>query len=75
MDPDKIMDGLSKELNSALRAMAKAKDVNENPNHKRRPSGFDKSLLQYVPPRGIQYWLGGIGSLIRAVDPMEPIMI
>jgi len=29
MDPDKIMDGLSKELNSALKAMAKAKDANE----------------------------------------------
>ena len=29
MDPDKIMDGLSKELHSALKAMSKAKDVNE----------------------------------------------
>jgi hypothetical protein len=29
MDPEKIMDGLSKELNSALKAMSKAKDVNE----------------------------------------------
>jgi RecJ-like exonuclease len=29
MDPEKIMDGLSKELNLALKAMAKAKDVNE----------------------------------------------
>ena len=29
MDPDKIMDGLSKELNSALKAMSKTKDINE----------------------------------------------
>ena len=29
MDPEKIMDGLSKELNSALKAMSKAKDLNE----------------------------------------------
>ena len=31
MDPDKIMDGLSKELNSALKAMAKAKGATEAP--------------------------------------------
>jgi hypothetical protein len=29
VDPDKIMDGLSKELNSALKAMSKTKDINE----------------------------------------------
>ena len=29
MDPDKIMDGLSKEINLALKAMAKTKDINE----------------------------------------------
>ena len=29
MDPDKIMNGLSNELNSALKAMTKAKNVNE----------------------------------------------
>ena len=29
MDPEKIMDGLSKELTSALKRMSKAKDVNE----------------------------------------------
>ena len=29
MDPDTIMDDLSKELNSALKAMAKTKDLNE----------------------------------------------
>ena len=29
MDPEKVIDGLSKELNSALKAMSKAKDVNE----------------------------------------------
>jgi len=35
MDPDKIMDGLSKELSSALKAMSKAKDVNEKEVHSR----------------------------------------
>lgn len=29
MDPDQLMDGLSKEINSALKAMAKTKDINE----------------------------------------------
>lgn len=29
MDPDKIMDGLSKEINLELKAMAKTKDINE----------------------------------------------
>jgi hypothetical protein len=29
MDPDQILDGLSKEINSALKAMAKAKDIND----------------------------------------------
>jgi DNA-binding Xre family transcriptional regulator len=29
MDPDKIMDGLTKELNVALKAMSKAKNTNE----------------------------------------------
>ncbi|MDZ7695587.1 MAG: hypothetical protein U5R49_01210 [Deltaproteobacteria bacterium] len=29
MDPDRVMDGLSKELNSALKAMSKTKDLNE----------------------------------------------
>jgi hypothetical protein len=29
VDPDKIMSGLEKELNSALKGMSKAKDINE----------------------------------------------
>ena len=29
MDPDKVMEGLEKELNSALKAMSKTKDINE----------------------------------------------
>lgn len=29
MDPDQLMDGLSKEINSALKSMAKTKDINE----------------------------------------------
>ena len=29
MDTDKIMDGLSKEIGSALKSMSKSKDVNE----------------------------------------------
>lgn len=29
MDPDKIMDGLSKEINFALKAMAKTKNIDE----------------------------------------------
>ncbi len=35
MDPDKIMDGLAKEINSALKAMAKTKDVNEKETYSR----------------------------------------
>jgi hypothetical protein len=29
VDPDKVMDGLEKELNSALKSMSKTKDINE----------------------------------------------
>ena len=35
MDPKKIMDGLSKELNFALKAMSKAKDVDEKEAYSR----------------------------------------
>jgi len=44
MDPDKIMDGLSKELNSALKAMAKAKDVNEKEAYSRILKNLCESL-------------------------------
>ena len=44
MDPEKIMDGLSKELNSALKAMAKAKDVNEKEVHSRIVKNLCESL-------------------------------
>ncbi len=29
MDPDRVMNGLEKELNSALKSMSKTKDINE----------------------------------------------
>jgi len=35
VEPDKIMDGLSKELNSAMKAMAKTKDLNEKEAYSR----------------------------------------
>jgi hypothetical protein len=44
MDPDKIMDGLSKELNFALKAMAKAKDVNEKEAYSRVIKNLCESL-------------------------------
>ena len=44
MDPDKIMEGLSKEVNSALKAMAKAKDVNEREVHSRIVKNLCESL-------------------------------
>ena len=44
MDPDRIMDGLSKELNSALKAMAKAKDVNEKEVYSRIVRNLCESL-------------------------------
>jgi len=44
MDPDKIMDGLSNELNSALKAMAKAKDVNEKEVYSRIVKNLCESL-------------------------------
>jgi hypothetical protein len=44
MDPDKIMDGLSKELNSALKAMSKAKDVNEKEVYSRIVKNLCESL-------------------------------
>lgn len=44
MDPDKIMEGLSKELNSTLKAMAKAKDVNEKEAYSRIAKNLCQSL-------------------------------
>lgn len=44
MDPDKIMDGLSRELTSALKAMAKAKDLNEREVHSRIVKNLCESL-------------------------------
>lgn len=44
MDPDKIMNGLSNELNSALKAMAKAKDVNEKEVYSRIVKNLCESL-------------------------------
>jgi hypothetical protein len=44
MGPDKIMDGLSKELNSALKAMAKAKDANEKEVYSRIVKNLCDSL-------------------------------
>jgi hypothetical protein len=44
MDPDRIMAGLSKELNSALKAMSKAKDVNEKEVYSRIVKNLCESL-------------------------------
>jgi len=44
MDPEKIMDGLSRELNSTLKAMAKAKDVNEKEAYSRIVKNLCESL-------------------------------
>jgi len=44
MDPEKIMDNLSKELNVAIKAMAKAKDVNEKEVHSRIVKNLCDSL-------------------------------
>jgi len=44
MDPEKIMEGLSKELNSALKAMAKAKNVNEKEAYSRIVKNLCDSL-------------------------------
>ncbi|MGV8073939.1 MAG: hypothetical protein AB2L11_05215 [Syntrophobacteraceae bacterium] len=44
MDPDRIMDGLSKELNAALKAMAKAKTVDEKEAYSRIVKNLCESL-------------------------------
>lgn len=44
MDPDKIMDALTKELNATLKAMAKAKDVNEKEVYSRVVKNLCESL-------------------------------
>ena len=44
MDPDKIMDGLSKELISALKSMSKAKDINEKEVYSRIVKNLCESL-------------------------------
>ena len=44
MDTDRIMDGLLKELNSALKAMAKSKDMNEKEAYSRIVKNLCESL-------------------------------
>ena len=49
MDPEKIMNDLSKELISALKAMSKAKNLNEKEVHSRIVKNLCESL--WVPGR------------------------
>ena len=44
MDTDRIMDGLLRELNSALKAMAKSKDMNEKEAYSRIVKNLCESL-------------------------------
>jgi hypothetical protein len=44
MDPEKIITGLSKELASELKAMSKAKDINEKEAHSRIVKNLCDSL-------------------------------
>jgi hypothetical protein len=44
MDPEKIMDGLSNEINSSLKAMSKSKDVGEKEAYSRIVKNLCKSL-------------------------------
>ena len=44
MDPEKIIIGLSKELTSELKAMSKAKDINEKEVHSRIVKNLCESL-------------------------------
>ena len=44
MDPEKIMDGLTKELNVALKAMSKAKGVDEKEAYSRIVKNLCESL-------------------------------
>jgi len=44
MDPEKILDGLAKELNLALKAMAKAKTVEEKLTHSQIVKNLSDSL-------------------------------
>jgi hypothetical protein len=64
MDPEQIMDGLSKELNSALKAMAKAKDVNEKEVYSRIVKNLCGSL-------GVFFNLAGEMMSADADDDLE----
>ncbi|OGQ99602.1 MAG: hypothetical protein A2505_10780 [Deltaproteobacteria bacterium RIFOXYD12_FULL_55_16] len=44
MDPEKILDGLAKELSAALKAMAKAKTVEEKLTHSQIVKNLSDSL-------------------------------
>ena len=44
MDPEKIMDGLSKELNFALKAMSKTKNIDEKEVYSRIVKNLCQSL-------------------------------
>ena len=44
IDPDKLMEGLTEELGAALKAMRKAKDINEKETYSRIVKNLSKSL-------------------------------
>jgi hypothetical protein len=48
MNPEKIMDGLLKELNLALKAMSKAKDLDEKEAHSRIVKNLCESLAVFL---------------------------
>lgn len=64
MDTDKIMDGLSKELNSALKAMDKAKDANEKEVYSRIVKNLCESL-------GVFFNLASEMTLFDSDDDLE----
>jgi hypothetical protein len=53
MNPEKIMDGLLKELNLALKAMSKAKDLDEKEAQSRIVKNLCESLGVFFNPLGL----------------------
>jgi hypothetical protein len=53
MNPEKIMDGLLKELNLALKAMSKAKDLDEKEAQSRIVKNLCESLGVFLNPLGL----------------------
>ena len=64
MDPDRVMNGLSKELNSALKAMSKTKDIKQK-------EAYSRIIKNLCESQGVFLRLAGEMMSLDFADGLE----